>query len=179
MGKKQKQKQKQKQKEDLTKADKLYAVIRVRGVNNVRQPISLTLSLMNLRKSHNLSFVTNNASYTGMLFKGKDWVTWGEPSVEMVSHVLKKWGRLPGKKQLTDQYVNEQSTGKYKDIEAFAKALVELKAGLRDLPGLKPFFRLHPPRKGHERSGIKKPYTIGGALGYRGEHINGLIKQMS
>ncbi|MBD3354645.1 50S ribosomal protein L30 [Candidatus Woesearchaeota archaeon] len=39
-------------------------------------------------------------------------------------------------------------------------------------------FRLHPPRKGFERKGIKLPFKVGGALGYRGEKINELIKKM-
>jgi large subunit ribosomal protein L30 len=43
---------------------------------------------------------------------------------------------------------------------------------------IKPFFRLHPPRKGFERKGIKIPFKLGGALGYRGEKINDLIKRM-
>lgn len=42
----------------------------------------------------------------------------------------------------------------------------------------KPFFRLHPPRGGFERKGIKKPFSVGGSLGYRGEKINELIKKM-
>jgi large subunit ribosomal protein L30 len=39
-------------------------------------------------------------------------------------------------------------------------------------------FRLSPPRKGFERKGIKKPFKIGGALGYRAEKINDLIMRM-
>ncbi len=39
-------------------------------------------------------------------------------------------------------------------------------------------FRLNPPRGGFERKGIKTPFTLGGALGFRGEKINELIKRM-
>ena len=42
----------------------------------------------------------------------------------------------------------------------------------------KRFFRLNPPRKGWEGKGIKKSYSVGGALGYRGKAINDLIKRM-
>lgn len=42
----------------------------------------------------------------------------------------------------------------------------------------KPFFELAPPIKGFERKGIKKSYQAGGALGYRGDKINDLIKRM-
>lgn len=39
-------------------------------------------------------------------------------------------------------------------------------------------FRLSPPQGGFERKGIKKPFTKGGVLGYRGSKINALIKKM-
>ena len=42
----------------------------------------------------------------------------------------------------------------------------------------KKFFRLQPPRKGFERKGTKIPFKIGGALGYRADKINDLIKRM-
>jgi large subunit ribosomal protein L30 len=42
----------------------------------------------------------------------------------------------------------------------------------------KGFFRLHPPRGGFERKGIKVPFKVGGVLGYRGDKINNLIKKM-
>ena len=43
---------------------------------------------------------------------------------------------------------------------------------------LKKFFRLSPPRGGFERKGIKSPFALGGALGYRGDKIKDLIKRM-
>ncbi len=42
----------------------------------------------------------------------------------------------------------------------------------------KKFFRLHPPIKGWERKGTKAGYNVGGALGYRGDKINELVKRM-
>lgn len=58
-----------------------------------------------------------------------------------------------------------------------------LKLGLlrnrqKDPKKIKNYFRLNSPRKGFERKGIKKPFSIGGALGYRGSKINDLIKRM-
>jgi len=48
----------------------------------------------------------------------------------------------------------------------------------KDEKKLKKFFRLHPPIKGFERKGIKATFNLGGALGYRGDKINDLIKRM-
>ena len=42
----------------------------------------------------------------------------------------------------------------------------------------KQFIRLNSPRKGYGRKGIKKTFSAGGAMGYRKEAINDLIKRM-
>ena len=39
-------------------------------------------------------------------------------------------------------------------------------------------FTLNPPKGGFERKGIKKSFTSGGALGYRGAKINIILKKM-
>jgi large subunit ribosomal protein L30 len=43
---------------------------------------------------------------------------------------------------------------------------------------IKKFFRLNPPRKGFGKKGIKVAFSKGGALGYRADKINDLIKRM-
>jgi len=63
----------------------------------------------------------------------------------------------------------------YGDIdESFEKALKEKRPAEYE----KGFFRLHPPKGGFESKGIKKPYSTGGALGYRKSEIVALIKKM-
>jgi large subunit ribosomal protein L30 len=58
------------------------------------------------------------------------------------------------------------------------KLLVE-KRGQKDPAGkIKKHFHLSPPRGGFERKGIKQGFENGGALGYRGNKINALIKRM-
>ena len=55
----------------------------------------------------------------------------------------------------------------------------EKKAGEEGEKGaVKPYFRLSPPRKGYGRKGITIPFSKRGALGYRGDKINELIKRM-
>ena len=43
---------------------------------------------------------------------------------------------------------------------------------------LKKFFRLNSPKKGFGRKGIKAAFSKSGALGYRGDKINDIIKRM-
>jgi len=44
--------------------------------------------------------------------------------------------------------------------------------------GVKPVFRLHPPKGGFKGT-IRRPYKSGGELGYRGAAINDLILRMT
>jgi len=44
--------------------------------------------------------------------------------------------------------------------------------------GEKKVYNLHPPRKGYGRKGVKVPFSLGGALGDRGDKINDLIRRM-
>jgi len=53
------------------------------------------------------------------------------------------------------------------------------KRGKKNSKGeMKKYFPLNSPKGGFERKGIKKPFKKGGALGYRGNKINDLIKKM-
>ncbi|MCK4522223.1 MAG: uL30 family ribosomal protein [Nanoarchaeota archaeon] len=54
----------------------------------------------------------------------------------------------------------------------------EMKKGRDGKDVMKRFFRLNPPKKGFGRKGIKVSFSKSGALGYRGNKINELIKRM-
>lgn len=58
------------------------------------------------------------------------------------------------------------------------KLLEEKRSKTSKKNDFKTVYFLAPPRKGFERGGIKKPFTTGGALGYRAEKINDLIVRM-
>jgi len=109
-----------------------------------------------------------------MLQMVKDYTTWGEISPETLTKMLKTHGRLVGDKPLTEEYL--ASSTSFKTIEALSKALMDNSFVYKDIPEVKPLFRLHPPRKGYE--GVKRSYQRGGALGYRGKDINALIERM-
>ena len=147
----------------------MFLVIRVRGTTGVIKNIADTLEML---ISHAV-LVEENPSYEGMLQKAKDYITWGEIDAETVAAMIAKRGRLPGNVKVTDEYVAENSD--YNNIEELAVALVESEVKLADV-GIKPVFRLHPPRKGYED--IRLSVKEGGSLGYRGEEIKDLAKRM-
>lgn len=154
---------------------KCIAVVRIRGKVGVTSKIEDTMKILRLYRKNYCVVVPSTPAYMGMLQKVKDYVTFGEIDEETFLSLLRKRGKLAGNKPLPQGYI-KQKTGMSEDI--FAKAFLSFKAKFKDLPGLKSFFRLKPPRKGFERGGIKKPFSIGGALGYRRDKINDLIKRM-
>jgi len=152
----------------------VYAVIRVRGTVNVRHDIKKTLQMLRLHRVNHCVIVEENESFKGMLQKAKDYITWGELDKDTLVELMKKRGRLIGDKPVDDEYIKRSTP--YKSVEELAEAILDGKIRYRELPDIKPVFRLSPPRKGYE--GIKRAYSVGGALGYRGRDINELIRRM-
>lgn len=151
------------------------AVIRIRGKLKIKKPIEDTMKMLRLYKKNHCIIMPQNESTIGMLNKIRDYVTWGEIDVNTLKLLLERRGKLSGNKRLTEEYLKEKLNS---NLDTFTTDVVESKRNLKDIPGLKLFFKLRPPSKGFERQGIKKPYSLGGALGYRKDRINELIVRM-
>ena len=152
----------------------MFVIIRLRGSVNTKPQIKDTLRMLRLNQINHAVVVEDTPHYRGMIQVVKDYVAYGEADADTLATILENRGRLVGGDRLTDAYVAGHSG--YKTIRAFAEAVVSGQAKLKDLPGLNPVFRLHPPRKGH--AGIKRTYQQGGALGNHGEEISVLVEKM-
>ena len=153
---------------------KSLLAIRIRGTINVPRRVEDTLRMLRIDRNNYATLLDDRADYRGMLQKAKDYITWGEPDVETIKAMLEKRGEAPGGARLTDEYVKELG---YESIEALAEKLLKCEADINKLEGIKPFFRMHPPKKGFRKS-VKRPYRSKGELGYRGEAINELARRM-
>jgi large subunit ribosomal protein L30 len=152
---------------------KRIGVVRVRGSVNVNRKVEDALRALRLSRVNYCTLIDDRDQYNGTLKKVKDYVTWGEVSENEVELILKNRGELKGGKRLDDRYIKEST--KFKSIKDFAKSYMKFEAELDDIPDLKPFFRLHPPRKGH--GGIKRTFAQGGALGKR-ENMKDILYRM-
>ncbi|MGA9188251.1 MAG: 50S ribosomal protein L30 [Methanosarcina sp.] len=152
----------------------MYAIVRVRGQVNVRYTIEDTMKMLRLHKVNHCVLVPENPHFKGMVQKVKDYVAYGKVDAKTLAEILENRGRLEGGSLLTEEYIRENTA--YDSIEALAEAVIEGKASLKDVPKLKPVFRLHPPRKGH--AGIKRTVQQGGVLGNHDEDINVLLHKM-
>lgn len=154
---------------------KRIAIIRIKGKAGLKKTVKDTFLLLKLYKKNSCVVVSNTPSYIGMLTKIKDCATWGEINEQTFKLLLEKRGKLPGNKQLTNEYLQQKLKI---NIDQFAKEFINFKKELKDIPGLKLFFKLTPPRHGFESKGIKVQFSQGGVLGYRKDKINDIIQRM-
>ena len=139
----------------------MLAAIRIRGIMRIHSSIGKTMEQLRLYRKNFCFVFPNNTTYTGMLMKAKDYITWGEIDDDTFNLLVNKRG--------------EESKGRETDSKKKIKyddfIIVNNKK-------IKKYFRLNPPKRGFEKKGIKNSFQKGGALGYRGEKINDLIKRM-
>lgn len=150
----------------------MIAAIRVRGRTGVKGEVEDTMKMLRLNRINHAVILQDNPSYRGMLQKAKDYITWGEIKKDTLVKIISKRGRLPGGGKVTEEYLKQNT--KYKSLEELTKSVFE--GAKLEESGIKPVFRLHPPRKGYEN--IKKAYNEHGSLGYRGEDIENLLEKM-
>lgn len=136
------------------------AVILVRGKVNLNEKLKDTLNMLNLPRKNSCIIIENTPTNMGMIKKVKDYITWGEIDEETYKELISKRG---------EEFLGRTTDSKQK----YSYNFVEI-----DGKKYKPTFCLNPPRKGFGRKGIKVAFKVGGALGYRAEKINDLIKRM-
>ena len=140
----------------------MISIIRITGQVGLKRPIIETLNRLRLRKKYScVVFVNPTKEQVGMIKKVKDFVAFGEIDKETFEKIIE---------------ARAQPIDKQKKIEA--KTVIEgLESGKKYQElNLKPFFRLHPPRKGIDAKkhfGVKK-----GVLGNHKDKINELIGRM-
>ncbi|MCH8003467.1 MAG: uL30 family ribosomal protein [Nanoarchaeota archaeon] len=146
---------------ELKNSNGKIVIVRVRGLTGVKHDIDDTLKKLRLYNKNYCVIVPKTASYFGMIKKVKDYVTWGEIDENTYNALIEKR--------------SEEYKGRISDRKGRMKYEKFI-----DVNGkkIKKFFRLNSPRKGYGRKGIKVSFKNSGALDYRGDKINNLIKRM-
>ena len=145
-----------------------WIVVRVRGGIHSRHDIQETLRELHLTRANHATVIPEEPSFQGMLMAAQGYVTWGEAEAATVQALLTARGET-------------RTGGKLSGSHDGVPGVPELAAsvlgkGLARVKSLKPLVRLAPPKGGWKST--KKPYSLGGALGYRGRAINDLVQRM-
>ena len=137
----------------------MICIIRIRGRVGLKEEANETLNRLRLRRKYACVVVKESRETLGMVNKVKNFLAFGELDGETFEKLIEKRGRALDKKKKINP-----------------KAIVEgLENGkTHEEMGLKPFFRLHPPRKGIK----SKLHYPKGALGNHGKKISQLLERM-
>jgi len=149
-----------------------WMVVRVRGTVHARHDVVDTLRYLHLTRPNHATVIPEVPSFRGMLTTVQGYVTWGEAEPDTVSLLLQERGETSAGARLSAEAVAEIAPGK--DLPALTRSIAQ--GGLTQVAGLKPLFRLRAPKGGWRST--KKPFTLGGSLGYRGRDINDLVRRM-
>ena len=137
----------------------MILVIRISGLVGVPPEIKETLHRIRLRRKYSAVLLPPTSENFKLLMRIRNYVAYGEANKETLIKLIKERGKSLSNKRIDTKKAIEQLDKKsFKDI------------------GLKPFFRLHPPRGGIES---KKHFGVGkGVLGDNKEKINNLVERM-
>jgi len=144
---------------------KKIAIIRIRGLVGVRKKIKDTLNMLRLRKKFVCVILDETKENIGMIKLVQTFVAYGEIDKETLKALIMSRGRFPG-----DKIVNFAGS----NLENVLNDFLDGKKKLKDI-GIKPFFRLHPPKGGFKKS--TKLLWPNGVLG-KNPKINELIIKM-
>lgn len=145
-----------------------WLVVRVRGGIHSRRDIQQTLRELHLTRANHATVIPEEPSFRGMLMVTQGYVTWGETDAETVQALLTARGQTR-----TGTKLAPPASGTPPVAELAASVLG---GGMARVKALKPLVRLAPPKGGWKST--KKPFSLGGALGYRGRAINDLVRRM-
>lgn len=137
----------------------MICIIRIKGKVGLVRDIKETLERLRLRKKYTCIIINPNKEQAGMIKKLKDFVAFGNIRKDVFEKLIDSRGQKIDKKKKIDS----------------GKVIEELEKGKTyESLNLKPFFRLHPPRKGIN----SKLHFPKGVLGNNREKINDLILRM-
>tara|TARA_Y100000310_G_C20639774_1_gene793243 strand:+ start:516 stop:935 length:420 start_codon:yes stop_codon:yes gene_type:complete len=138
----------------------MILVIRISGMIKIPKKVDEALYRMRLRRKYSAVLLEDSSENLKLLRRVRDYVAYGKIDEKMLSKLIELRG---------------QPIDKNKKIDS-KKIVSGLDKNNLDKFGLKPFFRLHPPRKGIES---KKHFGVGkGVLGDNKEKINELLERM-
>jgi len=163
--------------EKVEPVEHYLVVVRLDGLPNVKHAEESTLNALRMKKRFNAVLLPDTSSFRGMLQRVKDHVTWSEAKKEDLEILLSDRASTAEGLGITDKYVRERT--KLGGVRELLSALHSGRLRLLELwqIGVKPVFRLHPPRGGFARSS-KRPYADRGELGYRKDGLHDLLTKM-
>ncbi len=139
----------------------LLIAVNMHGKINSSAPVRKALTELKVERRFSASLVPDDGPSLGMLRLCKDYLAWAPVDAELLVALLRARGMVSGTRRLDAQALASLGFKKY---ETFAEKILKDGARLSAYPGIKPFFRLSPPRGGLKLSS-RRQATERGILG--------------
>jgi len=151
----------------------LLLVLNLHGAINASGPVRQALEEMKVEKRFSASVMPNDASTMGALKLCKDRVSWAPVEQELLTMLLKKRGMVSDTRTLDSASLKKMG---FADHEELAAKMVKEEMRLSAIEGLRPFFRLAPPKGGFKRS-MRRQSSEKGLLGSNPQ-LGELVRRM-
>ncbi|QQG49366.1 MAG: hypothetical protein HY247_03410 [archaeon] len=151
----------------------LLLVLNLHGAINSPGPVRKALEELKVARRFSASVVTDDPNTVGMLKLCKDFVAWSDLDADFLASLLKKRGMVTETKELDAASLKELG---FKSHEEMAGRM--LKEGLRltAVGGIRPYFRLAPPKGGFRRS-MRRQASENGILG-KNPKLEEIVRRM-
>ena len=139
----------------------LLLVLNLRGKIGSTVPIRKALTELKVERRFSATVVTDDAPTLGMLRSCKDYVAWAPLDSKLLTGLLKARGMVSESQRLDQEALKSLGFKKYED---FADKIMKDGTRLSTHAGIRPFFRLSPPKGGYKLSS-RRQATEKGILG--------------
>ncbi len=139
----------------------LLLVLNLHGSINSSGPVRKTLEELKVVRRFSASLVSDDPSTLGALRLCKDYLAWAPVEAGLLTTLLKKRGMVSTTKELDAASLKKMGYKKYEDL---AEKMLKEQIRLSAVEGLRPFFRLGPPKGGFKVS-MRRQFTERGLLG--------------
>ena len=151
----------------------LLLVVNIHGAINSKDPVRKAMEELKVVRRFSASVVPDDASTLGALRLCKDHVAWAPIESGLLVDLLKKRGMISETKALDSTSLKKMG---YKDHQELAAKMIEGNLRLSAIDGLRPFFKLAPPRGGFKRS-MRRANSDEGVLGSNPK-LGDLVRRM-
>lgn len=151
----------------------MILVLNLHGKINSSVPVRKALRELRVERKFTATVVPDDPSTAGMLSLCKHYLAWCPVDPELLTTLLEKRGMASESKRLGGEALARLGFKKHRDL---AEKILKGNERLSALKGVRPFFRLSPPRGGFKAS-LRRQYTERGTLG-RNPKLPEIVRRM-
>jgi large subunit ribosomal protein L30 len=151
----------------------ILLVVNLHGKINSSAPVRRALAEMKVERKFSATIVADDVNTLGMLRLCKDYVAWCPAEKSVLNELLQKRGMVSETRRLDAPALKALG---YKNYDDLADKMLREGQRLSSVSGLRPFFKLSPPRGGFGAS-LRRQHTQKGMLGNNPD-LTGTVRRM-